>query len=120
MTLKDSMFKVVGCEGNKVTVGLDATHPIYQAHFPGNPITPGVCIIQMAGELIAERLGVAAVCLHKVVNLKFIAPISPIAEPVIEFTFSSIEQQDGEVKAKGVIAAEGNIMTKFSIIYRTL
>ena len=28
-------------------VRLNASHVIYKAHFPGMPITPGVCIIQM-------------------------------------------------------------------------
>ena len=32
-------------------IALNAQHFIYQAHFPGEPITPGVCILQMACEL---------------------------------------------------------------------
>ena len=33
-------------------IALNAQHFIYQAHFPGEPITPGVCILQMACELL--------------------------------------------------------------------
>jgi 3-hydroxyacyl-[acyl-carrier-protein] dehydratase len=119
MRLKDSMFRIMGCEENVVKVELDRNHPIYRAHFPGNPITPGVCIVQMVGELIANRLGIDSVCLHKVVNLKFTSPISPIEEPVIDFNFSSIERQDGKVKTKGMITARGSVMTKFSMVYKT-
>lgn len=119
MRLKDSMFRIIGCEANVAKVELERNHPIYRAHFPGNPITPGVCIVQMVGEMIADQLGVDSVCLQKVVNLKFISPISPIAEPVIDFTFSSIEWQDGEVKTKGTITAKSRVMTKFSIVYKT-
>ena len=33
-------------------VSLNASHIIYEAHFPGNPVTPGVCIIQIVKELV--------------------------------------------------------------------
>jgi 3-hydroxyacyl-[acyl-carrier-protein] dehydratase len=33
------------------TVRLNANHFIYAAHFPENPVTPGVCITQIAKEL---------------------------------------------------------------------
>ena len=37
-------------------IHLDASHFIYQAHFPGDPITPGVCIIQIAKELLEANI----------------------------------------------------------------
>ena len=27
-------------------VRLDAAHPVYAGHFPGNPVLPGVCTLQ--------------------------------------------------------------------------
>ena len=35
---------------------LNPEHFIYQAHFPGEPVTPGVCILQIGKELLAELL----------------------------------------------------------------
>ena len=32
-------------------------HPVYQAHFPGNPITPGACLLKTAGEVLQQKLG---------------------------------------------------------------
>ena len=29
-------------------------HPIYSGHFPDNPITPGVCLVQLAKELASH------------------------------------------------------------------
>ena len=37
-------------------VRLNASHVIYKAHFPGMPITPGVCIIQMVTECLQQHL----------------------------------------------------------------
>ena len=42
----------------RYNIHLDASHFIYQAHFPDEPITPGVCIIQIAKELLEEHLGI--------------------------------------------------------------
>ena len=36
------------------TIELNPQHFIYKAHFPGEPITPGVCIMQIAKELLEE------------------------------------------------------------------
>ena len=45
MRLINKMFSIVS-EGETVRIQLHPEHVIYQAHFPGSPITPGVCIIQ--------------------------------------------------------------------------
>ena len=36
---------------------LNAEHEIYKAHFPGRPITPGVCLLQIAKELLEDHSG---------------------------------------------------------------
>ena len=38
--------------GYEAVLQCNPAHIIYQAHFPGNPITPGACIIQVADELM--------------------------------------------------------------------
>ena len=111
------MFTVTGSEAGRVWIKLNAGHPIYQAHFPGNPITPGVCIIQMVGELAGARIG-RRLQLSKIVNLKFVAPVSPTEHPDVEVNFSLIdEQEDGNVKVKGELTADANMMTKFSLVF---
>ena len=32
-------------------VRLDAAHPVYAGHFPGNPVLPGVCTLQIVGSV---------------------------------------------------------------------
>ena len=117
MILKDSMFTVTGGTLDKVAVRLNASHTIYQAHFPGNPITPGVCIVQMIGELLGDRCG-RRLALSKIVNLKFVAPISPVDTPDIEVAFTRCEVRGARYEAKGTIMAGEQLLTKFSIIYQ--
>ena len=61
----------------RYNIHLDASHFIYQAHFPDEPITPGVCIIQIAKELLEEHLGIGLE-IQKVKNVKFLNVISPL------------------------------------------
>lgn len=56
MKLLDTYFNIKEsslAEGNlagKFTVELNADHPVYQGHFPGEPVCPGVCSMQMVKE----------------------------------------------------------------------
>ena len=49
MKLIDSLYKVISDTrsetGHVYSIELDPEHFIYKAHFPGEPITPGVCIL---------------------------------------------------------------------------
>jgi len=50
----------------------DASHPIFQAHFPTNPIVPGFVLVDMS----AEILDIEIVKIKKTKFLKNIAPLS--------------------------------------------
>lgn len=62
------------------TLTLNAEHLIYKAHFPGEPITPGVCLIQMAKELLEDILD-EALRIVAVKNVKFLNIVSPVSTP---------------------------------------
>lgn len=60
--LKDSLYtisRVIGKSDSTVSVGifLDPGHPIFDGHFPGNPITPGSVMVQIIKELVRDQLG---------------------------------------------------------------
>lgn len=38
-------------------VRLDAAHPVYAGHFPGNPVLPGVCTLQIVRECLERGTG---------------------------------------------------------------
>lgn len=79
----------------RYNIHLDASHFIYQAHFPDEPITPGVCIIQIAKELLEEHLGIGLE-IQKVKNVKFLNVISPLATPNVTYVFEKIMPDDSE------------------------
>lgn len=61
MLLRNNLYTVTqkevdGLKGH-FELALNPSCFIYQAHFPGEPITPGVCIVQMGKELPGRTLG---------------------------------------------------------------
>lgn len=60
---------------------LNAEHIIYQAHFPGEPITPGVCLLQMGVELLSDAAD-SALEIDTVKNVKFLSVLHPEGQTV--------------------------------------
>lgn len=117
MRLTDEMFVLVSETDRQTVVRLNGAHPIYAAHFPGRPITPGVCLVQLLGELLQRQTG-RALELSQIVNLKFVKTLSPDTESLLTVDFNSVDITGGSVHAKGTISSNGQVATKFSVKFK--
>ena len=52
--LQGILYELVSVDAAGATIRLLPDSPVYKGHFPGYPITPGVCLVEIALELIAE------------------------------------------------------------------
>lgn len=68
--LINDFYRIVARGEKSITIQLEPSHPIYAAHFPGNPITPGACLVRIAEELVSG-------CMLSITNLKFMRPVLP-------------------------------------------
>lgn len=59
----------------EVALTIPADHPAYAGHFPGQPILPGVVLIDAAIAALAADDGVGAPCQIK--SAKFLSPVVP-------------------------------------------
>ena len=79
--LRGILYETVSIDTGGAVVRLLPDSPIYQGHFPGWPITPGVCLVQIALELMEEMSGQAGhdgqVHLVAAKSIKFTSPIIP-------------------------------------------
>ena len=128
MKLLNSLYHILSKDMSESSfsydIHLDATHFIYQAHFPGNPITPGVCIIQIAKELMEEhyqqqfRIQQQQFRIQKVLNVKFLNVISPIDTPSIVCKYTKIcsDQMAQTCKAQVQFLSGETLMGKLSFI----
>jgi 3-hydroxyacyl-[acyl-carrier-protein] dehydratase len=61
MKLLDTYFQILEHnaqnDAHHFVVSMLSTHPVYQGHFPGNPVSPGVCNMQMLKECAETVLG---------------------------------------------------------------
>ena len=117
MILKDSLYTIEGQQSQEGAVCFDISlqpdHFIYQAHFPGEPITPGVCVVQIAKELLEEHLQ-RPLAIKAVKNVKFLAVVSPLEHPQVRYTFRQIQDTPEAVTAQVDVADGDTSMTAIS------
>ncbi len=110
MILKDNLYtlikKEISPETAKYEVSLLADNFIYKAHFPDNPITPGVCIVQVAKELVEDLTGNRLV-IAKIKNVKFLSTLSPLQTPVVTFTITHVSSGDSRETSARVSIESG-------------
>jgi len=104
-------------QGTRCRLNPDST--IYRAHFPGHPITPGVCILMMVTEVAGVIAG-RSLALDSAPTVKFLKPIRPLENPTIVIVLDRLEATDEHhLKARGTIKNDqGDLFTRFSLILR--
>ena len=117
MILKNNLYVIEGQEINDgcicYDVRLQPDHAIYKAHFPSEPITPGVCVIQIAKELLEEYFK-RPLTIKAVKNVKFLMVISPLHHPQVCYTFRQIQEMPNSITAMVEVTAGDTTMTHIS------
>ena len=121
MVLQDNLYTILSQQqedGHHVFhLRLHPEWSIYKSHFPGHPITPGVCIVQTVQELL-QRLMHRRLTLVQAKNVKYVAIISPEEVSDLTVSFPKIEQQpDGSLKVQAQVASGSTIYTKLSATF---
>jgi 3-hydroxyacyl-[acyl-carrier-protein] dehydratase len=92
------------------------SHPVYQAHFPGNPITPGACLLNEAGVVLQKKMG-RPLYLKSSKNIKYLSVVVPEEGKEVHYDFSRLVVDDNECKAQVTIADDTTVYTKMSLTY---
>jgi 3-hydroxyacyl-[acyl-carrier-protein] dehydratase len=120
MNFLDNLFIVDAIDdtenGFTARVHCNPSHPVYQAHFPGNPITPGACLLQTAGNILQKKLG-RPLYLKAAKNIKYLNLLIPAEGKTVCFGFSNGSETETEYKAQVVIADESTVFTKMSLVF---
>ena len=117
MTLRNNLYDIKDVQktpdGVTYSIQLNRDCIIYQVHYPGMPITPGVCIIQIAEELLSEHLQ-KPLQLTSIRNAKFLSILQP-TDHTVRVHLSAIKETEGKVSAKAVMDnGEETIYAKIS------
>ncbi len=103
-------------DGFEAVVRCNPNHQVYQAHFPDNPITPGACLLQTAGEVLQQQLG-RQIFLKSSKNIKYLSILIPAEGKEVKFGFSHVAEGETECKAQVVIADESTVYSKISLTF---
>lgn len=101
-----------------VQISLNKNHEIFQGHFPGNPVTPGVCMMQIVKDLTEEILN-TKLLLKSASNVKFMAIINPEETPDLVLELG-ISENENEIKVKNTTTFGETIALKMSVTYINL
>jgi len=74
----------------KATISINKKHRILEGHFPGLPVVPGVCMLQIVREIMQvnskKQLKITGAD-----NMKFLSVINPEQNPDVEVTINYTE-----------------------------
>ena len=120
MNFLDNLFLIQSItdtdNGFEALVRCNPEHSVYKAHFPGNPITPGACLLQTAGALMQQKMG-RPMFLKSSKNIKYLSILIPAEGKEVKFGFSHVAEGETEYKAQVVIADESTVYTKMSLTF---
>lgn len=99
-----------------VKIRLNENHDVFKGHFPGNPVTPGVCMIQTIKELAQNHVK-CSLFLKSISNVKFTALINPNINPELILELSIIKENN-TFKVKNITKfTDGTIALKCNGIF---
>lgn len=100
-------------------IHLNKEHEIFKGHFPGNPILPGVCTMQIIKEL-TETVVQKKLILSRAINVKFMALINPDVTPNLRLELDIETLETGEVKVKNSTYFDTTLALKLSNTYKVI
>lgn len=95
-----------------VGIKINPDHKIFEGHFPGQPIVPGVTYIEMIREIM-ELIYKKKFLLKEASNIKFLSITNPLLNAELTFSFSLIIKEAGVISSKIVITSINGSVIKF-------
>lgn len=104
-------------DGCLTKISINPDHPVFEGHFPDNPITPGVCILQMVKETIMNNYNVA-LQMDQLKHSKFLAFINPEKQQEVDFQINIKHKDQTHWQIAAVVKSENAVHAKFSGRYK--
>lgn len=100
-----------------VTVLINENHEVFEGHFPGNPVMPGVCMMQIIKE-ISEQITESSLLMQSISNVKFMALINPFVTPELRLELEIIYAENQFIKVKNTTYFNNTVALKLGSVYK--
>ena len=91
----------------------NAAHSIFKGHFPGQPVVPGVCMMEIVKELLQQELEKKLI-LRTSKSVKFLGFITPDVQPAIKITW---KEADGVYSVNALFSSGAAALFKLDGVY---
>jgi len=86
--LLENFYKIIHIKEREdgkqeIEIELNPGHVLYQGHFPGQPVVPGVCTLQIIKES-AEQIASQPLQYVQIASSKFLSAINPLKTPLLQ------------------------------------
>lgn len=82
------------------TLRMDAAHPVFEGHFPGSPVLPGVVQLEMVKAVLLKALG-KTFALKEMSTCKFLEVLNPAETPELTIHIQYKGEELLDVNASG-------------------
>lgn len=101
----------------KVLLELNAAHPIFAGHFPGQPVVPGACLLQMVKEIMQVILD-NTLQLVNAHQLKFLSPIDPNKSTGLQAEFIHSISENKEIAVSATVSHDNIVCFKCNGVFK--
>ncbi|MEI9944611.1 MAG: 3-hydroxyacyl-ACP dehydratase [Chitinophagaceae bacterium] len=100
----------------KAELVINAGHKIFEGHFPGQPVVPGICMMQMVKEIM-EQVAEKKTKLVKAYEMKFLAIIDPLQNNIISASLAYSTEDNGNLNVSATFFKDELIHFKFKGLF---
>src|SRR4026208_2605642 len=98
--LQEDFFTITTLQADNDSVHavleINAAHRIFEGHFPGQPVVPGVCMMQMIKEIM-EKIRHRKLQITSASNMKFLSLIDPNQFAEVNTMISWVDAEQGSI-----------------------
>ena len=120
MILKDDFYTITSLTANGETVQaslkLNPAHRIFEGHFPGQPVVPGECMVQMIKEIL-ETVSGRNLMLQRSDHIKFLSVMNPVEAGPVQASVQFSEKENDELHVVASLNCEERVCLKLKGVF---
>ena len=93
-------------------IEIDPNHPLFEGHFPGNPILPGVCTVQIIKELLEHSIQ-KSLRMKNAGNIKYLGFVNPVTMPLLTFQLQIKSTEGTIISCSATVSAQNVSVCSF-------